>query len=74
VRANPGEVMLVPIGPLTNIAVALKTDPQIVPMIKKIVLMGGAVSIHGNISPVAEANFTMTRMPPIIVMQAGARW
>ncbi|NMC30304.1 MAG: nucleoside hydrolase [Pelolinea sp.] len=71
VRANPGEVMLVPIGPLTNIAVALKTDPQIVPMIKKIVLMGGAVSIHGNISPVAEANIYHDPHAADIVMQAG---
>lgn len=71
VRAYPGEVMLVPVGPLTNIALALKADPEIAHMIKKIVLMGGAVSTPGNISPVAEANIYHDPHAADIVMQAG---
>jgi len=71
VRAYPGEVILVPVGPLTNIAVALKTDPEIAHMIKKIVLMGGAVSTPGNISPLAEANIYHDPHAADIVMQAG---
>jgi uridine nucleosidase len=71
VRAYPGEVILVPIGPLTNIAVALKADPEIAHLIKKIVLMGGAVSTPGNISPVAEANIYHDPHAADIVMQAG---
>lgn len=70
VRAYPGEVMLVPIGPLTNIAVALKTDPEIAHLIKGIVLMGGAVSSPGNISPVAEANIYHDPHAADIVMAA----
>ena len=70
VHANPGEVILVPVGPLTNIALALKTDPSIAGLIKKIVLMGGAVSIPGNISPVAEANIYHDPHAADIVMQA----
>ena len=71
VRAYPGEVTLVPVGPLTNIAVALKADPEIAHMIKKIVLMGGAVSTPGNISPLAEANIYHDPHAADIVMQAG---
>ena len=56
VHANPGEVTLVPIGPLTNIALALRIDPAIVSLTKKVVLMGGVFSRPGNISPTAEAN------------------
>lgn len=70
VHACPGEVTLIPVGPLTNIAVALKTDPSIANLIKKIVLMGGAVSVPGNISPVAEANIYHDAHAADIVMQA----
>lgn len=71
VRKYPGEVVLAPVGPLTNIAVALKADPEIAHMLKKIVLMGGAVSKAGNISPVAEANVYHDPHAADIVMQAG---
>ena len=71
VRAFPGEVILVPIGPLTNIAVALRADPEIAKMIKKIVLMGGTVSTSGNISPLAEANIYHDPHAADIVMRAG---
>lgn len=55
VRAAPDEITLVPIGPLTNIALALQLAPDIATK-TRVVLMGGAVHEPGNCSPVAEAN------------------
>jgi purine nucleosidase len=55
-RARPGEITLVPVGPLTNIADALTLEPKLPQLIKRVVLMGGAVREPGNVSPVAEAN------------------
>jgi purine nucleosidase len=54
---TPGEYTLVAIGPLTNIAVALKLDPKLPEKLKRFVVMGGAVTAHGNTSNVsAEFN------------------
>jgi inosine-uridine nucleoside N-ribohydrolase len=55
-RAQPGQITLVPVGPLTNIAAALALEPQLPKLIKSVVLMGGAARVGGNVSPVAEAN------------------
>jgi len=52
----PGEITLVPIGPLTNVAEAIKMDPTLPKRLKKVVIMGGAARVRGNVSPVAEAN------------------
>jgi len=54
--ASDGDITLVPVGPLTNIAVAMRIEPRIVPKIQEIVLMGGAWAI-GNVTPSAEFNF-----------------
>lgn len=53
---RPGEITLVPVGPLTNIAAAFALEPQLPQLVKQVVLMGGAVKEAGNVSPVAEAN------------------
>lgn len=53
---NPGEITLVPVGPLTNIALALREAPEIVKAVKKIVVMGGSVRTPGNVNEHAEAN------------------
>ena len=55
-RAHPGEVTLVPIGPLTNIALALQQAPDIAQLAKGVSIMGGAVNVNGNVTPAAEAN------------------
>lgn len=52
----PGTVTLVPIGPLTNIATAFAKAPDIVARVQEIVLMGGAHTAHGNVTPAAEFN------------------
>jgi inosine-uridine nucleoside N-ribohydrolase len=54
--AQPSQITLVPVGPLTNIAAALALEPRLPKLIKQVVLMGGAVKEAGNVSPVAEAN------------------
>jgi len=70
VRANPGEITIVAVGPLTNIATVLKVDPAIAPMIKSFVLMGGALS-GGNITPAAEFNFYVDPEAARIVFDSG---
>ena len=55
-RAHPGEIVLCPVGPLTNIAKLLEYDPEITAYVKKVVIMGGSVYHPGNVSPFAEAN------------------
>tara|TARA_B100000029_G_scaffold515767_1_gene624558 strand:- start:1731 stop:2717 length:987 start_codon:yes stop_codon:yes gene_type:complete len=56
IKENPGEIILVPIGPLTNIAELLTRNPKIAKDIKEIILMGGNALSQGNASPSAEAN------------------
>lgn len=56
VMGHPGEITLVPVGPLTNIALALMLEPRIVDRVAGVVLMGGAATVNGNVNPAAEAN------------------
>lgn len=70
-HSNHQEITLVPVGPLTNIALALLLDPQIANLIKEVIIMGGVVSNPGNISPVAEANIYHDPHAADIVMAAG---
>ncbi|MFL9892285.1 nucleoside hydrolase [Paraburkholderia sp. RL17-381-BIF-C] len=59
VRTHPGEVTLLAVGPLTNLALALADDPQIASLVKQVVIMGGAFGtdgVLGNVTPAAEAN------------------
>lgn len=50
------DLLLVPTGPLTNLAAAIKKDPTITKLIGHVTLMGGALTVPGNVSPVSEAN------------------
>ncbi len=72
VLSHPGEITLAPIGPLTNIAMALKLEPRIVKATKRVVLMGGAAFAPGNVSPVAEAN--VHNDPEAAAAVFGADW
>jgi inosine-uridine nucleoside N-ribohydrolase len=56
VRANPGKISILAVGPLTNLALALQADPGIAGQVREVVIMGGAFWANGNVSPVAEAN------------------
>ncbi|QFZ82376.1 nucleoside hydrolase [Variovorax paradoxus] len=57
VKANPNEISILAIGPLTNIALAVKKSPEIVPLIKQIIYMGGALDVPGNTTHFAEFNW-----------------
>lgn len=56
VRRNPGEVTLIAVGRMSNLAFALKEDPEIATLVKQVIIMGGAFDVPGNITPAAEAN------------------
>ena len=56
VMASPGEITLVPVGPLTNIALAMLLRPDLPQYLAGMVIMGGAAFVPGNSSPAAEAN------------------
>ncbi len=70
VRRYPHEVTIVGIGPLTNVATALKADPELRNLIQRIVIMGGSLS-GGNITPSAEFNIYVDPEAAQIVFQAG---
>src|SRR3989475_2849313 len=70
VRKYPGEVTLITIGPLTNIATALTADAELAGMIKSLVMMGGSLS-GGNITPAAEFNVYVDPEAARIVFQSG---
>lgn len=69
-HVHAGELLLVALGPLTNIALALKLDPTLPQRIKRFVVMGGAVSAHGNITAAAEFNIAFDPEAAHIVFQA----
>ena len=71
ILTHPHEITLLPIGPLTNIAIAYLLEPKIVDLVKEVVIMGGAVHCPGNITPVAEANFFHDPHAAQIVISAG---
>lgn len=70
VHDSPHEITLVPVGPLTNIALAVEKDPSIVPLVKEVILMGGSIS-GGNVNAAAEANINNDPEAAQVVFQAG---
>lgn len=70
IHQYPHEITLVPVGPLTNIALAASKDPAIVPLVKEVVLMGGAIS-GGNVTAAAEANIYNDPEAARVVFEAG---
>lgn len=70
VMASPGEITLVPLGPLTNVALAVSLEPRIAQQVREVVLMGGAANARGNASSVAEANIRNDPEAAHIVFEA----
>ena len=73
-HAHAGRLVLVALGPLTNIALALKLDPTLPQRVARFVVMGGAVTCHGNITPAAEFNFYFDPEAAHITLQAFERY
>jgi inosine-uridine nucleoside N-ribohydrolase len=57
IERHPGEITILELGPMTNLALALRMRPEIETKIKRLVFMGGNVAVGGNASPHAEFNF-----------------
>jgi purine nucleosidase len=66
-----GTVTLCPLGPLTNIALALVREPRIAPRIRQIVLMGGGFFEGGNVTPAAEFNIYVDPHAADVVFRSG---
>jgi inosine-uridine nucleoside N-ribohydrolase len=71
VMANPGQVTLVPIGPLTNLALALALEPRLADSVAEVVVMGGAATVNGNVNPAAEANIIHDPHAADVIFNAG---
>ncbi|XP_051118358.1 probable uridine nucleosidase 2 [Andrographis paniculata] len=72
VGLHPGEVTVVALGPLTNIALAIQADPRFAKNVGQIVVLGGAFSVNGNVNPAAEANIFGDPEAADIVFTSGA--
>lgn len=71
IHANPGEIHLLAIAPLTNIAMAFQKDPTIIAKIPHLYIMGGTNNALGNITPAAEYNFYVDPEAAKIVLHSG---
>lgn len=67
----PGEITLAAIGPLTNIALAVRREPHIAQLVREVMIMGGALRVPGNVTPVSEFNIFADPQAAHIVMHAG---
>jgi purine nucleosidase len=75
-RENPGALTLCPVGPITNVALALAKAPDIAPLFREIVVMGSTIfhpGIQGIPSPMADANFYNDPEAAQIVLRSGAK-
>lgn len=70
VRSAPGEIILVAVGPLTNIALALRLEPALVTNVRDFVIMGGSTT-RGNVTPAAEFNIAVDPEAAAVVFSAG---
>jgi len=71
IMSAPGEITLVAIGPLTNIALAIRQEPRIVENVKEVFIMGGALRHEGNTTPLAEFNTFVDPHAAHIVFHSG---
>jgi purine nucleosidase len=71
VLSAPGEICLVAIGPLTNIAMAIRREPRLVGAVQEMIIMGGAIRAGGNTTPLAEFNIYCDPHAAHIVFHSG---
>ena len=72
VMAAPGELTILALGRMTNVALALSLEPRVASAVQEIVVMGGAVTVPGNVSGVATANLHEDPEAAAIVYRSGA--
>ncbi len=70
-NSSPGEYTLIALGPLTNIALALRLDEELPKKIRQLYIMGGSPTCLGNVTPTAEYNFWVDPEAAHIVLQSG---
>jgi inosine-uridine nucleoside N-ribohydrolase len=71
VSRTPGELTLIALGPLTNLALACRRDARTFQQLAEIIVMGGAISVPGNVTPVAEFNIYVDPEAAQVVFAAG---
>jgi purine nucleosidase len=71
IMSHPGQITLVAIGPLTNVALAIRQEPRIVEALKELIIMGGAIRHEGNTTALAEFNTYVDPHAAHIVYHAG---
>lgn len=69
---SPGDISLIALGPLTNIARAMEIEPGLAGMVDEIVVMGGAIEVPGNTTPYAEFNVYNDPLAADMVLTSGA--
>ncbi|WP_268627363.1 nucleoside hydrolase [Paenibacillus alvei] len=70
-KKRPGELTLLMTAPLTNLAIALRACPELPQLVKRVVMMGGALQTFGNVTPVAEYNIYVDPEAAKMVLHAG---
>ena len=71
IMSSPGKMTLVCIGPLTNVALAIRQEPRIVEAVREVFIMGGAIRHEGNTTPLAEFNTFVDPHAAHIVFHSG---
>jgi purine nucleosidase len=71
IMARPGEVTLVAVAPLTNVALAVRKEPAIAQAVREVIIMGGALRADGNTTSLAEFNFYVDPHAAHIVLESG---
>lgn len=72
-RARPGELTLVALGPLTNVATAVLYEPELPALLKRLVIMGGVFKTAGNTTPITEWNMTVDPEAAAVVLRRFGR-
>lgn len=73
IKKHKDELVIIATGPMTNLAVALTKAPEIKDDLKKVVIMGGALTVPGNVSAYAEANISQDPLAAKILFESGVQ-